>query len=324
MDTLFIAAGFFGYSKEIKAGLEQRGRSVLWFEDRPDTDALTKGMLRIAPSLMKGRVNSYVDEIIAQARQHDIRDVLVIKGEALSPAALGKLRKALPRARFVLYYWDSFLNMPADSPQKVDFFDRAFTFDPVNAAADSRLTHRPLFYLNEYAQLPASGSDIDVLFLGTAHSDRYAVLKRLKRALPPELRFEKVLYLPSRWVWRTRRVFDPSLWRASRDEFTFTPLSKSQVMATIQRARIVVDIERPIQSGLTIRTIEMLGASRKLITTNPRIAEADFYHPDNQVGVDRYKPRLNDRFLESPWRPVARDLMQRYSLNGWLDEVFGV
>lgn len=321
MDTLLIAASFFGYSKEIKNVLEARGRSVLWFEDRPAIDTRTKAMVRLAPSLIRARTEAYFQHIIDQARQHPIRDVLVIKGEALSPTMIERMRAALPQARFTLYFWDSYRNMPADSPQKVPLFDRALTFDPVDAQADTRLAYRPLFYLNEYATLDSAGQDIDVLFIGTVHTDRYAVLDRLGRVLPASMRFEKVLYFPSEWMYRGRRLFDPAFRNARRDEFVFKSLAKGEVMALIRRARIVVDIERPVQTGYTMRTMEMLGACRKLITTNPKINEAAFFHPDNQLYIDRQQPVVPAEFLTSPWHPMPAGSMRTYSLDGWLDEV---
>lgn len=322
-DFLLIAASFFGYSNEIKATLEARGRTVLWFEDRPDTTTGTKALLRLAPILIKQKIEEYFDRIIRQAREHDIRDVLVIKGEALSPEIIFKMRQALPRARFTLYFWDGYRNMPADSLQKVPLFDRAYTFDPADANQDSRLTYRPLFYLNEYTQLPIISHDIDVLFIGTSHSDRYAVLSKLARALPPELRFERVLYMQSTKLYYARKFADRSYWRARQDEFVFVPLRKAQVMSLISRARVVVDVERPVQTGYTMRTIEMLGSSRKLITTNPRIADADFYHPDNQIFIDRDAPVVPERFFHTSWQPQDPEILARYSLNGWLDEVLG-
>jgi len=95
-DFLFIAASFFGYAKEIKASLEQRGRKVIWFEDRPATDTATKALLRLYPTLLAGKADRYFDHIIEQVRQQPIRDVLVIKGEALSIEAIRRLRKRCP------------------------------------------------------------------------------------------------------------------------------------------------------------------------------------------------------------------------------------
>jgi hypothetical protein len=320
-DFLLIGGGFFGYAKEIAATLERRGRRVIAFEDRPSLDSLTKALIRLAPTLVAPKAEAYFDSIIETVRQLPIRDVLVVKGESLSPAAIKRLRLALPNARFTLYLWDSYLNLPKDSPDKVGLFDKAYTFDPLDAAADTRLSYRPLFFLDEYARLPDVEKDIDVLFIGTMHSDRYAVLKRLERALPPGVRFKKVLYFASRSVYWARRVFDPSFWRASRNEFIFKPLGKGEIQALIARASVVVDVERPVQSGLTMRTMEMFGAGKKLITTNSRVAAADFYRPDNITIIDRRDPVFPEGFFTTPYEQPSAFLLRRHSLSGWLDEV---
>ena len=320
-DFLLIGGGFFGYSKEIAATLERRGRSVRWFEDRPAVDNLTKAIVRLAPVLVAAKAEAHSDAIIEELRAHPIRDVLVIKGECISPAAIGRFRQAFPRARFTLYFWDSYRNMPSNSPDKVLLFDTAFSFDPLDVAADPRLSYRPLFFLDEYAHLPKVPQDIDVLFFGTVHTDRYPVLKRLERVLPAGLRFEKVLYFPSSAFYHARRLFAPAFWRARRDEFIFEPLGKAEILALIARARIVVDVERTVQAGLTMRTTEMLGACKKLITTNPQIVQADFFDPRNIALIDRLQPELPAGFLSAPYVPQPSERLQRYSLSGWLDEV---
>jgi hypothetical protein len=320
-DFLFISASFFGYAKEIKARLEQRGRKVAWFEDRPATDATTKALLRLSPTLLTGKAERYFDQIIEQVRQQPIRDVLVIKGEALTVEAIHRLRKALPDARFTIYFWDSYGNMPKDSFQKVALFDRALTFDPVDAASDNRLIYRPLFFVEEQVNLPAVEQDIDLLFFGTAHDDRYAIVKRIERALPHDVSFTKVLYIPFKGIYYFRRCFDPAFWGASRDEFIFTPLSKQEIMGLVARARAVVDIERVVQTGYTMRSIETFAAGRKIISTNARITEADFYHVNNVAVINRMNPRVDPEFLESPYVTPQPQVLQRYTLASWLDEV---
>lgn len=322
MNILFISSSFFGYAAEIVRALEAHGRQVLWVEDRPATDTATKITARLAPQLLQAKSERYFDSVIEQAREHPIRDVFIIKGESLSPAAIRRMRAAFPQARFTLYFWDSYRNMPASSPEKVACVDRAFSFDPVDVKVDPRLEYRPLFFLDEYAGLPAAAKgDLDLLFIGTVHTDRYAVIRRIAKALPAGARFETRLYFPSRWIYRARRLFDPAFWQAQRAEFIFKPLGKAQVMALIARARAVVDIERPVQAGYTMRTLEMLGAGRKLITTNPRVTEADFYDPQNIVVINRNQPVIPADFLASPYRPVPAELLARYSLTGWLKEL---
>jgi hypothetical protein len=316
-----IGSGFFGYAREIIAHLERGGRKVLWFEDRPATDNTTKALLRIAPRLLRGKADAFFADVTDRIRNEAIVDVLVIKGEALSVESIRRLREALPEARFTLYFWDGYRNMPKDSPGKVSLFDRAFTFDPVDAEADQRLRYRPLFFLDEYAQLSAQEQDIDLLFLGTAHTDRYPVLKRLQRALPEHLRFERILYFPSQAVYRTRRILDWRLRGARRDEFVFSPLNKTAILGLVSRARTIVDIERAAQTGLTMRTLEALGAGRKLVTTNPRVLQAEFYNPNNVAVIDRAHPVIAAGFFEFAYTPPPADMLRRYSLSGWIQEV---
>jgi len=319
--VLLIAPDFFGYAKEIQACLARRGVEALWFDDRPATDTLTKVLIRISPKLQRGKAERYFDEVIRQAAQHPIRDVVVIKGQALSCEAIKRMKAAFPQARFTLYFWDSYKNMSSDSPAKVPLFDRAFTFDPVDADNDPRLEYRPLFYLDEYTRLPEVEKDIDLFFFGTVHSDRYKVLSQLERALPPGIRVKKILYFPSRLVYWARRVFDPSFWGASKSEFIFKPVAKAELRALLARSRAVIDIERPIQSGLTMRTLETVGAHKKLLTTNPFAQRSDIYKASNVLVIDRAGMKIPKGFFDTDFERLGASMEKKYSLDGWLDEV---
>lgn len=320
-DLLLFCGGFFGYAGEIKRLLELRGRRVALFDDRPATDSLTKATIRLAPALVAAKADAYFDGIIAQLRDQPVRDVLVIKGESLSPIAIRRLRAAFPRARFTLYFWDSYRNMPADSRQKAALFDRVLSFDPQDVAQDVRLIYRPLFFVDRFAQLPDAARDIDVLFFGTMHGDRFPVLQRIARAVPAHARFQKFLYFPAKWLFAVHAARYPAMLWADRRDFIYIPKSRAELMQLMARSRTVVDIERPVQCGYTMRTLETLGSGRKLITTNAEVARADFYHPDNILVIDRAAPKIPATFLETPCRPICADILYRYSLSGWLDEV---
>lgn len=321
MDTLLISTNFFGYPQEIVKALADRGRSALWHDDRPATDTLTKAMVRLSPSLVQRKSDQYFDRIFAEAAQHEIRDILVIKGEALSVGMIRKMRKMFPQARLTLYFWDSYRNMPKGSENKVDLFDRAFTFDLDDSRADTRLTYRPLFFIEKYAETNNVDQDIDLLFIGTAHSDRVTVLDRIADAMPPGYSFRKILFARSKLLHRIQNVVSKPYRRTDEKDFIFTPIPKAEVQKLISRAKVVLDIERDVQTGFTMRTIEMLGASRKLITTNPSITKADFFDPQNQYHVDRENPVIDPAFLGAPWRTQDPALLRHYSLSGWLDEV---
>jgi hypothetical protein len=322
-DTLFIAASFFGYASEIGSVLERRGRGVMWFEDRPRIDNLTKAKIRLAPQLMERSADSYFADIAQQASKHPIRDVFVIKAEAMSIKSLSLMRKLFPKARFTLYFWDSYRNMPANSSAKVDLFDRTFSFDPIDVSKDRRLAYRPLFFLNEYFSLASLEQDIDVLFVGTLHTDRYKVLRNIENCIPKHLSFRKILYVRSRALFGLQGLANPGMWihPSKADEFIYKPLGKDAMVKLIARSRTVIDIERDIQAGYTMRTLEMLGAGKKLITTNPQVSQADFYDSQNTVVIDRKNPKIDPEFFECPYRTPSTEIVRRYSIESWLDEL---
>jgi hypothetical protein len=320
-DTILFCGGFFGYASEIKRLLEARGRRVALFDDRPATDSVSKAVIRLAPALMRGKAERYFDLIIEKMRGQPIKDVLMVKAECLSPGTVRRMRAAFPQARFTLYFWDSYRNMPADSRDKAALFDRVLSFDPADVRANPGMIYRPLFFVESFARLPEATEDIDALFVGTMHGDRFQVLERISRSLPRSARFRKILYFPARWLFAVHALKNPRLLWTDQRDFIFKPKTRAELTALMARARIAVDIERPVQCGYTMRTLEVLGSGRKLITTNPEVANAEFYHPGNIAIIDRKAPHISPEFLAAPFHPVAPEIVYRYSLGGWLDDV---
>lgn len=320
--ALLIAPNFFGYAQEIKARLEQRGVPTLWFNDLPAGDTMTKILVRISPQLQQGKAERYFDDMIEQARDQGITQVLVIKGQSMSCEIIRRLRAALPQARFTLYFWDSYQNMSSESRDKVALFDRTFTFDPVDAEQDPRLEYRALFYLDEYTHLPDVEKDIDLFFFGTVHSDRYQVLCQLEKSLPPHIKIKKILYFSSRLVYWARRLLQPAFWMSKKSDFIFKPVPKAELKLLLARSRVVLDIERPVQAGLTMRTLEAVGARKKIITTNPFARKTDIYTPENVLVIDRKNIVIPEDFFLSDFSELTNDVNQKYSLDGWLNDVF--
>jgi hypothetical protein len=87
-------------------------------------------------------------------------------------------------------------------------------------------------------------------------------------------------------------------------------------------SRAIVDVEHPKQKGLTMRTFETLGKEKKLITTNGNIRAYDFYNDANISIIDRANPAINKEFIYLPFRPLPEILYYKYSIDGWLEDIF--
>jgi hypothetical protein len=71
-----------------------------------------------------------------------------------------------------------------------------------------------------------------------------------------------------------------------------------------------------------MRTIETLGAKKKLITTNADVINYDFFRPENVLVVDRYNPVISKEFIDEPWKEIPEDIYKKYSISSWLNTIF--
>ncbi|PSI00567.1 hypothetical protein [Synechococcus lacustris] len=320
---LFVAPPFFGYYNEIIKEIQSRGGIVDWLPDRPLDHPIGKLITRFAPKLVSHVADRIYFDLLSDYGVSSYDYVLVINGQTLSAKFLRSLRASFPGASFILYMWDSVANRRHIS-DNFAFFDRILSFDPADAVFYGYCL-RPLFYTPQFSLSYSHTSfAYDLSFVGTAHSDRYDVISRLTHQLPPAICAFWYLYLQAPWVFYVYRLLKSGMRHSKLDEFRFEPLSMSSVNDIFISSRAVLDINHPRQHGLTMRTFETLGASKKLVTTNANISEYDFYDPANIAVIDRRSPSIPAGFLRSAYSPVAPSIVSRYSLAGWLDEVFGV
>ena len=86
-------------------------------------------------------------------------------------------------------------------------------------------------------------------------------------------------------------------------------------------SEIIIDIEHPDQSGLTIRTLEVLAAGKKLVTTNRDVINYDFYQYGNVYVIDRLNPKVPQDFIKKPFNPYPSSILNSYSIDNWLVDV---
>lgn len=318
--VLFVAPRFFGYEQDLAAELRRRGAEVDVLHDRPFDTPFFKAVTRFGPDLVLGAASRLYRRKLTEYGRTNYNLILVVNGQTVSESILKELRTSYPHARFVLYMWDSFHNRRR-AVHNLRYFDDCLSFDP-DCARDYGLRFRPLFFSSSF-ECPTRGDNFEyhLSFIGTVHTDRFEIVRRIAAGLPPHLRFFRYLYLQAPWVYYGLRLVNPHFRGARREDFKFASLDRQAVRAVFFGSRAILDIEHPRQTGLTIRTLETVGASRKLVTTNTRVREYDFYRPENVCIIRRDAAKVPEDFLEQPYSPLAPVLYHRYSIAGWMDEV---
>lgn len=318
--VLLIAPRFFGYEEEIASELRRRGAEVDFIPDRPFQSSVLKAVTRYRRELVLGYANRFFFDSIEKLGRTSYKYILAIQGEGVSPQLLSSLRSNFPSAVFLLYMWDSFRNKKSLIPN-IACFDKCFTFDPDDAQVYG-MTFRPLFFSPGFAREPMQDFEYQFSFIGTAHSDRYQIVSQITSGLSELERCYVYLYLQAPWVYWVHKIGNRAFRGAKAKDFNYSSLSKAEVQRVFFSSMAVLDIEHPAQTGLTMRTFETIGANKKLITTNQRVRDYDFYNEENILVLDRkHIRRLPHSFLEKPYTPVNESIYVKYSLSGWVDEV---
>lgn len=320
---LFFSPAFFGYEETIRKKMIELGAKVDYFDARSITRAFQRALLKITPRIFDKKTEVYYAHILEQIKDKKYDYVFFVKCDMPTERVLDNYKQAFKDAKFCLYLWDSIKNIP-NIKRKFRYFDFISSFDQCDCQKYQQLHFRPLYYSDEYKRTKEDKYEYDLCFIGTIHSDRWRILKELKKqAKEQRLRIYYFLYLQSRFIYVFYKLTKLEFGNTSIKEFNFDKISREKVVEIIEKSKVIIDVQHPRQSGLTIRTIEMIGMSKRLITTNADITQYDFYNPHNIQVIDRYHPLLRMDFY-SPYEPLKPEVYERYSLEEWIYEVLGI
>lgn len=320
---LFLSPSFFHYPDEIVKTLEEKGASVISFDERPSNDFITKVALRLGMRfLLQRNIKLYYQNILSGIADKKIDFIFLIVPESIPVSFINELRNRNTNLKVYLYMWDSFRNK--SYAKKIHgLSDLTFSFDPKDLSEDVKLEFLPLFYTNEYSFSRKEKYDYDVTFIGTLHSDRYILTKSVEQQLASNgLKVFTFFYSPSRFLFLLQKILNKNFRSIKFCDVSFKSLSRFDVVSKITRSRAVLDVQHPGQTGLTMRTIEVLGAGRKLITTNENIKSYKFFSDNNILVIERNNPIVNLEFLRKDCDESVLEEVAGYSLSNWIDTIF--
>jgi hypothetical protein len=324
---LFFAPKFFGYDLAIAQKMVELGADVMQFDERPKNNFLTKALIRIDRNIIKQTIIKYYKEILNSTHNQKFDFVFVVNLEAMTPEIVELLRKQQPQAKFILYMWDSIKNKKS-AQLAFKLFDWCYSFDKNDSKTLPNVGFRPLFFIDEF-DCRKWGHSIqntyDLCFIGTVHSDRYNLVHSIKKqAGYLGLKTYFYLYFHKKILFFYKKIRDIKFYHARFSEFQFQPILASDLAQKIKESGAVLDIQHPNQTGLTMRTLEMLGSSKKLVTTNKHILEYDLFNSQNIAVIDRENPTINVSFFKTDFIEVDDLVRDKYALRGWLLEIFKV
>lgn len=317
--VLLLVPTFFGYQNSIKKAIEAVGAKVYFYDERCNPGFIDKILLRKMPIFERGRINKAYNNISAEIPK-TIDYLFIINPEAITPKILERLKESHNIKKTVLYMWNSFRNKKS-AKSLIPYCDATYTFDPKDAKKYG-IKLRPLFFIDKFDSLSQPSVEkvdykYDLCFIGSGHSDRCKIVKSLFK----NINGFSFLYFSSPKLFYLRKIFDRRMDGIHKSDVSFEGLPSDKVAQINKESKAVLDIQHQAQNGLTMRTFELIGLQKKMITTNTDVINYDFYRESNIAVVDRKNPITSKEWFEKKYEPLPVDIYHKYSLNGWLEEL---
>ena len=186
-----------------------------------------------------------------------------------------------PQARFIYYAWDDVKNLIKQS--HIKFFNEKFAYN-ISECKKYNFSYCPMFVQNEI--VGHDSKDLyDILFIGSAHSDRQKIADELYSKYGKEYRLFIYLYDPT----HTNGQF-------CHDQ----PLTYEKYIEYMRKSKVLIDVPQSTQEGPTTRSFDALLTKTKVVTVNPFIKEYPIYS-DNILIVDRNNIVIDDAFINKPY-----------------------
>jgi hypothetical protein len=324
--VLFIAPSFFGYELDIVEQFIALGADVDYFDERPFTSSVAKILNRLNfKAFIKSDIEEHFTKICNKADKTKYDYLLVISPETLEKSFIDKIQSTNKSMISILYMWDSFRNKP-NAKKIVSCFDRVFSFDPTDRISCIDINFLALFYNNDFKYIERdalSSTQYAVSFIGTIHSDRVKLAKLIMKQFEDRgFNTFGFFYCPSKLLFILKKVFTREFDFISFNEVSFSSMSKLEIKDVFLNSSAVIDIQHPDQTGLTMRSVEMLGLNKKLITTNADIKNYDFFNSHNIAIIDRYSPSIPQEFIDANYLQPNDSVVNQYSIQSWLRSLF--
>jgi hypothetical protein len=241
---------------------------------------------------------------------HDADFILIIRPEVYPFNFLKELKKK--GKKMIGYQWNGLSRYP-HTRQYIPLFDQFYVFDSADLKEPSVLPLTNFFPTTIQATVNEMDKS-DVFYVGSFYSNRMAALCDILskcEALGLHVRY----HIYSK---RTKKSVPCGL------TVTKAMLSYQQNIQYTYNTKVLLDLKIDEHEGLSFRVLESVGLSKKLITTNSRVRDYDFFHPDNILIWDGQSKEELESFIEKPYVFLSEHIKNKYSFKNWIQYVLGV
>ncbi|WP_369012791.1 hypothetical protein [Flavobacterium anhuiense] len=234
--------------------------------------------------------------------------ILTIKGDFIDSKKILDFKKYTKKS--IAFFNDNIKRCPK-IVSTISNFDEVYTFEKEDALKYN-LKFITNFIYNESKLNTAGVFKYDVFNISSRDNRFRTICKIAKELKAKEISFKFIIHD------KKNKLKDPNI------EFIPESIQVDLVNKLVNDSKLLLDIHRKEQNGLSFRVFESLGLQKKLITTNHNIVQYDFYNPKNILIIDEKNINFDIDFFRSSYEPIPDDIYKKYTIENWVETVFNL
>lgn len=237
---------------------------------------------------------------------HQVDYAFIIRADYYPMRVISKIRKRAQK--MIGYQWDGLDRYP-QVKTLIPLFDRFFVFDPGDLNFPNVLPATN-FIVGDVGYVPVE-ADLDVYYVGNYVRSRINKIQNLSNYLA-KIGANSIVKIYA----KNEKIIEK--YKDSSFDISNSYISYQENLNYVGRARVLIDLLHGVHQGLSFRVFEAIGYGKKLITDNEEILKYDFYDSHNIYIIKNNNLEGLDAFIKSPYRPLPKDVVSKYSLENWL------
>ena len=320
MKICVISFDFWGYDAHIVETLKEKGIEAnhikigaVSYENFGERLTNLFSKVFLGKNLKYQKRQKFVIEQLDKLGHQD--QILVLNADTFDHSTLEYMKKSTNR--FITFLYDNLDRFPVQD--KLHFFDKIYSFDDkdIEKHGFERLTnYNYLPFLSQEKQNPSE----DALYITSYDKKRIKQLDILSQKFE-ELRLKFDLYVIGKKSWKNQLMKPFS---KNKIVFTRKRINHENLPEFYKRTKVILDLMRENQYGLSFRVFEAMALEKKIITDNEKIKNYDFYNPNNILVLNKDFSNITKEFFETPYQSLPEGIYKKYTLEKWVERVFNL
>lgn len=323
MKICLISFDFWHYDEHIVNKLKEKGVEAYHinigaFTHKNFGARVTNAMSKvfIGKNLKHEKRQDFIIDSLKKIGKQD--QILVINPENIEEHVHEFIRSYTERN--IAYLYDSMSRNPAE--HILHYFDTVFSFDDedVKEYGFKKITN---YNYLEYCPEEKQNPKLDLFYITSYDTQRLLRLNLLINQVSDlHIKFRTIVAGKKSWKNKITQIVDTK----NIDIITFRTknIPQQSLPKLYKNTKVILDLQRDNQMGLSFRIFEAMALEKKFITDNINIKNYDFYNPDNILILNEDFSNIEKFFFDTEYQKLSDEIYYKYTLDNWVNTVFNL